>query len=144
MDGRGERRRRNWAYRCERCKTGNNAERMGGRDAFLHKWLRQVFSHECVRSIRRNRNDESLQDGYSFHTAVNREDKDRMNIWIVTDKSRGERSTSYRVFNSLTGQVVLVKKHDDRANSVFLQDSKTKIPTHQKRVIARVIDAWER
>jgi hypothetical protein len=67
-----------------------------------------------------------------------------MNIWIVTDKSRGERSTSYRVFNSLTGQVVLVKKHDDRANSVFLQDSKTKIPTHQKRVIARVIDAWER
>jgi len=43
-----------------------------------------------------------------------------MNIWIVTGKEHGELSNSYRVFNSLTGQKVVVKKSaDNSADPVF-------------------------
>jgi|SRR6516165_102536 hypothetical protein len=63
---------------------------------------------------------------------------------VLTDKKRGERATSYRVFNSLTGQVVMVQKRDNNRSFMCYQDSKTKIPADQKRVILRTIDNWDR
>ena len=65
-----------------------------------------------------------------------------MNIWIVTGKEHGELSNSYRVFNSLTGQKVVVKKS---ADTVFTQEPGwSEISADQKRVILRTIDNWDR
>ena len=65
-----------------------------------------------------------------------------MNIWIVTGKEHGELSSSYRVFNSLTGQKVVVKKS---ADTVFTQEPGwSEISADQKRVILRTIDNWDR
>jgi hypothetical protein len=65
-----------------------------------------------------------------------------MNPWIVTDKERGERWTSYRVFNSLTGQAVLVQQRDYDPIYVFSHDSMMKISADQERVIQRTIEHW--
>jgi hypothetical protein len=70
-----------------------------------------------------------------------------MNIWIVTGKEHGELSNNYRVFNSLTGQKVVVKKSaDNSADPVFTQGEPggSEIPADQKRVILRTIDSWDR
>jgi hypothetical protein len=55
-------------------------------------------------------------------------------------------SNSYRVFNSLTGQKVVVKKSaDNSADPVFTQEpGGSGISADQKRVILRTIDNWDR
>jgi hypothetical protein len=67
-------------------------------------------------------------------------------IWIVAGKEHGELSNSYRVFNSLTGQKVVVKKSaDNSADPVFTQEpGGSEISADQKRVILRTIDNWDR
>ena len=71
-----------------------------------------------------------------------KKDQRTMNIWIVTGKEHGELSNSYRVFNSLTGQKVVVKKSaDNSADPVFTpgEPGGSEIPADQKRVILRTI-----
>jgi hypothetical protein len=66
----------------------------------------------------------SIEDGASRGVSPNARNRrsrgNSMNIWIVTGKEHGELSNSYKVFNSLTGQKVVVKKSaDNSADPVF-------------------------
>src|ERR1700751_645152 len=92
----------------------------------------------------------SIEDGASRGVSPNARNRrsrgNSMNIWIVTGKERGELSNSYRVFNSLTGQKVVVKKSaDNSADPGFTQEpGGSEISADQKRVILRTINNWER